>query len=993
MAEAERDNAAPSRDSWLLRLTDWVFGYDYFVSYSHRDGKTYPRRLKERLEASGFRVFLDQTEYVPGTNLNRETRRQVLKSRVVVIVGRDGALASEWVEREVRLALGTGKDPVLIDVNGAVARAGQKGLAALALSEHWLRLIETLPGDDGEPSDMAVSELVRGFGHTRQETRRMRLMSAAAGVLALAAVVASWLAVVATNARQVAETERLRTEISKQSLVARKAEALAEVGNGTAASQLALESVLALEKLGDGPETKAALDAAYRALHRGLYARREAAVLAGDESRALRVAFSPDSRLVAVGKQSGAIEVYTREGRPVATMRHAARIVSVAFDHAGGRILAVSADGAARQWTASSGEAAGASIGPDGGAVKVARYDGAGERILTGHADGAARLWNARDGVLLLTLPGHEEAVTDVRFSPDESRIATGSGGGKVRLWRTADGSLERLLDGHRDELRSLAFSDDGRQLLSAAIDSFALLWDVETGASRRLGGHGDTVFGAVLSKGARHALTYSEDFTARLWKLGDGKPGSRDELIAPLQHDAWVVSGEFSPNGEEVLTASHDNLVKLWNVRNGELKAVLAGHDTAEKWGLRATYDPSGTTVATASWDGTARLWTRAAPAEIISLDPAGEQVLTAAFNRDGTLVASGTAGDLNSGFVEVWDSGTGARLLGPVRVPGRVWRLAFHPGRKEVAAVAGLDKTGESKAVLLDVETGGSRVLVHGNTREALRSIAYSRDGKRLLSAGYDRKARIWDYASLAQIGADLDHGEQIQVAAFDAAGERVVTAGAKGVVKLWRLADWSHVELRDGTARIFNAAFNGDGSRLLLARADNWIGTWDLRREPPAFTGLVRMEYEAWAAALSADESLLGAGDLGRRGTALIVDARSRAVIAELKGQAGGIRSIDITPDNRRVLTASNDGTVWIWPLFPRRSELTSFVGRGLPRCLSPRERMSLGIGAEPPDWCLRGWGADTGTDAGSWRPKWPYRAADWRQKLPGAEAAAK
>ena len=41
----------------------------------------------------------------------------------------------------------------------------------MARERHWLRLTETLPDPDGELSEQTVSELVRGFNHTRQETR------------------------------------------------------------------------------------------------------------------------------------------------------------------------------------------------------------------------------------------------------------------------------------------------------------------------------------------------------------------------------------------------------------------------------------------------------------------------------------------------------------------------------------------------------------------------------------------------------------------------------------------------------------------------------------------------------------------------------------------------------------------------------------------------------------------------------------------------------
>src|SRR4051794_12815726 len=105
------------RESLIARAVDWAFGYDFFVSYSHSDGMRLPRRIKERLEQAGFRVFLDQTEYVAGDDLRRETRRQVVKSRKIVVIGRPGALKSEWVRREVDVALAHGKVPVIVNLN------------------------------------------------------------------------------------------------------------------------------------------------------------------------------------------------------------------------------------------------------------------------------------------------------------------------------------------------------------------------------------------------------------------------------------------------------------------------------------------------------------------------------------------------------------------------------------------------------------------------------------------------------------------------------------------------------------------------------------------------------------------------------------------------------------------------------------------------------------------------------------------------------------
>lgn len=194
------------RNEIMTRLLDWVFGYDFFISYSQGDGLNYPRQLREKLELVGFRVFLDQVDYVAGMELLRETGRQVSKSRNFVVIGRPLALVSGWVSREVEEALARGKVPVVIEINGAVRNASDSARVAQLAREHeWLRIAESLDQADGVPSDRTVGELVRGFGHLRQQQKRQRVAVALLAVFVVLSGLAVWQAIVADNQRAVAE--------------------------------------------------------------------------------------------------------------------------------------------------------------------------------------------------------------------------------------------------------------------------------------------------------------------------------------------------------------------------------------------------------------------------------------------------------------------------------------------------------------------------------------------------------------------------------------------------------------------------------------------------------------------------------------------------------------------------------------------------------------------------------------------------------------------
>jgi WD40 repeat protein len=70
------------------------------------------------------------------------------------------------------------------------------------------------------------------------------------------------------------------------------------------------------------------------------------------------------------------------------------------------------------------------------------------------------------------------------------------------------------------------------------------------------------------------------------------------------------------------------------------------------------------------------------------------------------------------------------------------------------------------------------------------ALRSAAFSPDGKRIVTASLDMTARLWDAASGRELGVLRGHSEPVMSATFSKDGTRVVTASADGTTRVWRV-----------------------------------------------------------------------------------------------------------------------------------------------------------------------------------------------------------
>jgi hypothetical protein len=129
------------------------------------------------------------------------------------------------------------------------------------------------------------------------------------------------------------------------------------------------------------------------------------------------------------------------------------------------------------------------------------------------------------------------------------------------------------------------------------------------------------------------------------------------------------------------------------------------------------AAFSPDGTRVITASGDGTARVWDAATGKPLTSPfrhnDVGFNVVFGAAFSPDGSRVVTaagkpnpnvlGASGD---GTAWVWDAATGKPLTSPLEQQGQVWSAAFSPDGTRVVT-ASYDKTARVWDVPLDTET----------------------------------------------------------------------------------------------------------------------------------------------------------------------------------------------------------------------------------------------------------------------------------------------
>ena len=442
-------------------------------------------------------------------------------------------------------------------------------------------------------------------------------------------------------------------------------------------------------------------------------------------------------------------------------------------------------------------------------------------------------------GKPLVTIPYGGLYVHTVAFSPNGELLATGGNDkkGYVRIWNAHTGALVRTLKGHRDDVLSVVFSRKGDKLLTASYDKTARLWDVATGDQiRQYLGHNWWVWSAEFSADESHIVTASQDGTAIVWSTNSDIPGP------PFTgHVGPVYAASFSPDGQYVISGGYDNRLLIWkpaDVQPFDYASVVSGGTSAPPK-FRALEGHSapirsvaispnnGKLVLSAGHDNTVKLWDFATGHLVKSLRGNGVWVRSASYSPDGHWVLSGSQ-DYEAklwsiaGYEEVRVF-QGRVLQG--HADAVLFRLVLRRWQCGIVT-ASRDRTAKT----WDFETGKAlRNFDEGHDYLA-STVLYFPDGKRLLTAAADNTARIWDVTTGTQ-QFRLEHTGRGSVATLSPDGNRVLTSSDDKTAKLWN-ADTG--ELIRATApqdaEITAVAFGDDNRTFATGDAAGHCTLWN-------------------------------------------------------------------------------------------------------------------------------------------------------------------
>ncbi|ETW77107.1 hypothetical protein HETIRDRAFT_441691 [Heterobasidion irregulare TC 32-1] len=195
---------------------------------------------------------------------------------------------------------------------------------------------------------------------------------------------------------------------------------------------------------------------------------------------------------------------------------------------------------------------------------------------------------------------------------------------------------------------------------------------------------------------------------------------------------------------------------------------------------------------------------------------------------------------------------------------------------------------------------------------------SVAFSRDGTRIVSGSHDKTIRMWDSSTGKAVGEPLEgHTDRVWSVALSRDGTRIVSGSSDKTIRMWDSSTGKVVgePLEGHTDRVWSVAFSRDGTRIVSGSSDKTIRMWDSSTGKAVGEPLEGHTGPVGSVAFSRDGTRIVSGSSDK--TIRMWDSSTGKAVGEpLEGHTDWVRSVAFSRDGTRIVSGSSDSTIRMW-----------------------------------------------------------------------------
>ncbi|XP_029970143.1 telomerase protein component 1-like isoform X2 [Salarias fasciatus] len=555
------------------------------------------------------------------------------------------------------------------------------------------------------------------------------------------------------------------------------------------------------------------------------------------------VALSPDKLQMVVGSCEGMLHfLNVQTGLEVKSLVSNCDGISSCMFVEDGRLATTSFDGRIELWDVENGCRT-ALIEGHNNAITASNISADKKHLVTVSLDFKLKVWSSTKGHEVASLSSISP-LNCVTFDPEAHLLAAGCWNGDVMVWNWLQNQQLPLLRGHQRSVRSLAFSSTSSMLCSGSISGEVRVWSVPT----------STCVGCFQAHdGATEALSFLEeelllltagsDHTIRLWSGGLGRSvATLKSVEEPTEKGNQLdTSGPaalcVAAHGDYVAVGYHLDSINIFSLHSGEkIQSIefieLSIH--CMLWVVVETKKEKTEVLVFSGSDRRLRVYNnKEGSLEYVGMF-ASQSGVVLAMAQNSTYLA--TASEDHT--VALW----------------RIKTLAHDPPDLPCALLKGHSK--------------------------AVTCLAFSPDGKQLLSGGKDRALMLWDVSSVpGRLSKPLHHAHRDWITGCAWTDGCVVSSSDDGRLCFWDLEAGQCIREISWKSPLTSVCCLGE--HVIAGSADGELHVWE-------------WETKAEVSHIAAHKQRINHCCL----------------------QANTDKTKEIKPGEMTVFTASNDGMVKVW-----------------------------------------------------------------------------
>ena len=197
-------------------------------------------------------------------------------------------------------------------------------------------------------------------------------------------------------------------------------------------------------------------------------------------------------------------------------------------------------------------------------------------------------------------------------------------------------------------------------------------------------------------------------------------------------------------------------------------------------------------------------------------------------------------------------------------------------------------------------------------------VESVSSSPDSKRIISGGYDATLKVWDATNATEL-ATLEVNSRSKVSAgsiyaidFSGDGSLIAAGGGNGIIKIWNASALEELLTYTGhKSMVLSLIFSPDRKHIVSSSIDRTIKIWDSYSKKELRT--IKTQSYCKCITVNSDGLQIAGGDSN---LIKVWETNTGKELAILEGHRASVNALSFSPDDKKIASCSDDGTVKIW-----------------------------------------------------------------------------